>query len=39
MFKLAKGSIEISEFNLEISMISMCGLVDFCSCHLSVKVV
>jgi len=39
MVKLAKGNIEISEFSLEIFMISMCDLVDFCSCHLSVKVV
>jgi len=39
MFKLAKGDIEISEINLEISMISMCDLVDFCSCYLNVKVV
>jgi len=39
MFKLAKGDIEISEINLEISMVSMCGLEDFFSCYLNVKVV
>jgi hypothetical protein len=39
MFNLAKGDIEVSEFSLEISMISMRGLVDFCSYYLSVKVV
>ncbi len=39
MFNLAKGSIEVSEFSLEISMISMRGLVDFCSCNLTVEVV